>query len=124
MNDYFSITAHHFTNAGVAGFVHFNLLLNALLADINNSTIEELNTVYALFLHKGHNKDRTLDSSYRTISTCPLIAKGLDIYVRDLYIEKWNQLQANTQYQGEGSSHELASLLITEAIQHSKYVQL
>ena len=78
--------------------------------------------MYALFLHKGHNKDRTLDSSYRTISTCPLISKGLDIYVRDLYIEKWNQLQADTQYQGEGSSHELASLLITKAIQHSKYV--
>ena len=75
----------------------------------------------ALLLYKGHTKDRTLDSSYRTISTCPLIAKGLDLYVRELAIEKWNHLQADTQYQGEGSSHELASLLVTEAIQHSKY---
>ena len=42
--------------------------------------------------------------------------------MREIYIEKWNQLQADSQYQGEGSSHELASLLITEAVQHSKYV--
>ena len=118
--DFFSITARHFINAGVAGHVHFNLLLNSIIIEINNSTIEELNTVFALLLYKGHNKDKTLDSSYRTISTCPLVAKGLDIYVRDLFIEKWNMKQADTQYQGEGSSHELASLLITEAIQHSK----
>ena len=62
-----------------------------------------------------------MDTSYRTISTCPLVAKGLDIYVRELAIEKWNNLQADTQYQGEGSSHDLASLLVTEAIQHSRY---
>ena len=77
--------------------------------------------MYALLLYKGHSKERTLDSSYRTISTCPLVAKGLDILVRDLCIEKWNIQQAATQYQGQGSTHELASLLITELIQHSKF---
>ena len=87
VNDIFSVTANHFINAGSAGLVHFNLLLNALLIDVNNCTVEELNTVYALMLYKGHKKDRTLDSSYRTISTCPLLAKGLDIYVRDLSID-------------------------------------
>ena len=121
VNDFFSITAKHFTNAGTAGFVHFNLLLNAFIVDVNNCTVEELNTVYALLLYKGHNKDRTLDTSYRTISTCPLLAKGLDVYVRDLFIEKWNSIQAETQYQGEGSNHELASLLVTEAVQFSKF---
>ena len=75
-----------------------------------------------MLLYKGHNKDRTLDSSYRTISTCPLFAKGLDLYVRDLNIGKWNSKQAPTQFQGAGSSHELASLCITEAIQYSKYI--
>ena len=40
------------------------------------------------------------------------------MYVRELSLEKWNALQAETQYQGEGSSHELASLLITEAVQY------
>ena len=79
--DLYSITASHFKNAGSAGYIHFNVLLNAFISNINNTNIEELNSVYALFLHKGHNKEKTLDSSYRTISTCPLIAKGLDIYI-------------------------------------------
>ena len=122
VNDIYSITANHLIHAGSAGLVHFNLLLNAFLMNVNNCTVEELNTVYALLLYKGHKKDRTLDSSYRTISTCPLIAKGLDIYIRDLSISHWNSQQASTQYQGEGSSHELASLLVTTAIQHSKYI--
>ena len=52
------------------------------------------------------------------------MAKGLDLYVRDIFIDDWNSVQADTQYQGEGSSHELASLLITEVIQHSKYTSL
>ena len=119
VNDIYSITANHYIFAGTAGYIHYNLLLNAFIMDVNNCTVEELNTVYALLLYKGHKKDRTLDSSYRTISTCPLIAKGLDVYVRDLSIDSWNDKQAETQYQGEGSNHELASLLITEAIQHS-----
>ena len=59
--------------------------------------------------------------SYRTISTCLVTAKGLDIYVRDMNIEAWNHHQPDCQFQGEGSSHELASLLITECIQHSLY---
>ena len=71
--------------------------------------------------YKGHSKERTLDSSYRTISTCPLVAKGLDILVRDHSIDKWISQQAATQYQGEGSTHELTSLLITELIQHFKF---
>ena len=120
VSDLFSITANHFLFAGTSGLVHFNLLLNNFITDINNCSIEELNIVYALLLFKGHKKDRTLDTSYRTISTCPLLAKGLDMVVRDLSIEFWNNEQAETQYQGEGSSHELASLLVTEAIQKSK----
>ena len=31
-------------------------------------------------------------------------------------------MQAATQYQGEASNHELAAILDTEAIQHSKFV--
>ena len=116
-----SITASHYMNAGIAGYIHFNCILNAFISNINNTSIEELNSVYALFLHKGHNKDRTQDSSYRTISTCPLVAKGLDLYVRELSLAKWNSVQAPTQYQGEGSNHELASLAVTEAIQSSHF---
>ena len=119
--DFFSLTPLHFINAGSPGFIHFNLLLNALITDVNNSTIEELNTIFALLLYKGHNKERTLDTSYRTISTCPVLAKGLDCYIKHLFIDKWNSKQAQTQYQGEGSSHELASLLVTEVVQLSKF---
>ena len=41
------------------------------------------------------------------------------MYIKDLFIDQWNASQAQTQYQGEGSSHELAALLITETIQES-----
>ena len=36
-------------------------------------------------------------------------------------LDAWNDDQAETQFQGEGSSHELAALLLTECIQHSLY---
>ena len=45
----------------------------------------------------------------------------MDIYLRILNNKLWNSQQAETQYQGEGSSHELAALLLTEAIQHSLF---
>ena len=64
-------------------------------------------------------KDKNSDRSYRTISTCPLIAKSLDLYIRDLYQDLWDDCTAATQYQATGSSHELASLLVTEVIQYS-----
>ena len=41
------------------------------------------------------------------------------MYLRDLYHEHWDQCKAETQYQGPGSNHELAALLVTEVIQHS-----
>ena len=50
-----------------------------------------------------------------------MVAKGLDLYIRDLGILSWNENQAETQFQGEGSSHELAAVLLTEAIQHSLF---
>ena len=69
--------------------------------------------------YKGHNKEKTSNRAYRTISTCPFISKSLDLYLRDQYHDKWDTLQAATQYQGSGSNHELAALLVTEVIQHS-----
>ena len=121
VNDFYSVTTLHYINAGKAGLVHFNFLLNCIISEVNNAKVEELNTVYALLLHKGHGKVKTSDKSYRTISTCPIVSKALDLYIRRLNIEKWNECQAPTQYQGEGSSHELAALLVTEIIQHSKF---
>ena len=43
------------------------------------------------------------------------------MYVRDFSLGGWKDEQASTQYQGQGSSHELASLLLTETILYSRY---
>ena len=119
VNDYYSITALHYINAGPAGYEHFHVILNAIINNINLAGLAELNTIYACVLYKGHAKDRTSERSYRTISTCPLLSKALDLYVRELSLDDWNRQQAETQYQGQGMSHELAALLLTETVQHS-----
>ena len=41
--------------------------------------------------------------------------------IRDLYQNSWLKCQPSTQFQGEGSSHELAAILLTECIQFSLY---
>ena len=64
VNDFFSITATHYINAGNEGLLHFNFLLNCVIEDVNLSTVDELNVVYALLLHKGHGKVKTSDRSY------------------------------------------------------------
>ena len=114
--DFYSITPNHYTNAGLVGYEHFHLLLNVLLDDLSNTTITAVNMAYACILFKGHNKDRASAKSYRTISTCPVIAKGLDLYIRRLCISEWNDDQAPTQFQGEKSPHELAAILLTSSI--------
>ena len=119
VSDYYSITTLHYLYAGKEGIRHYNSLLNGLIAEVNNAKIEELNVAHGNILYKGHRKDRTSDRSYRTISTCPFLAKSVDCYLRDLYHDCWDSCQASTQYQGTGSSHELASLLVTEVILYS-----
>ena len=119
VNDYFSITASHFLNAGFEGLEYFHFLLNIIIDEVNLSTLKKLNTVWACILWKGHGKDKESDRSYRTISTCPLLAKALDSYVGELYSGGWAAVQASTQFQGNGSSHELAALLLTESLNYS-----
>ena len=123
VNDFYSITANHYKNCGSEGFRHFNFILNTLISEINLISLPELNSVYAHILYKGHKKDKTSERSYRTISTCPLLAKSLDSYIRELNIENWKSAQAKTQFQGEGSSHDLAGLLLTESIQNSLHYE-
>ena len=122
VTDYFSITSLHYLNGGIRVIKHFMLLLNAILKDINNYALAEINTVHAAILYKGHGKDKNHDRSYRTISTCPFIAKCLDSYVGDQYQESWNSLRAETQFQAEGLSHEHSALLLTETINYSIHV--
>ena len=119
VKDHYSITSEHYLNAGKEGLQHYNLLLNAIIADLNNASLEEMNTAHGLILYKGHHKDRSSDRSYRSICTCPFLAKSIDLYLRELYLDLWQEHQADTQYQGTGSTHELASLLLTEVLQFS-----
>ena len=121
VNDLFSITPRHYINAGMEGAKHFSTLLNLIIQNVNLSSLEELNSVWAIILHKGHGKDKESDRSYRTISTYPFLAKALDKYVGTLYESGWVAAQAETQFQGTGSSHELAALLLTECIQFSLF---
>ena len=121
VNDFYSITAAHFINAGFEGLKHFHYLLNIIIDNVNLASLEELNTIWACILHKGHGKDKESDRSYRTISTCPLLAKALDCYAGELYGGGWAEAQAEVQFQGPGSSHELAGLLLTEVINFSLF---
>ena len=121
VNDFYSITANHFIHAGFEGLEHFHFLLNIIIEEINSSSLEELNTVWACILFKGHGKNKESDRSYRTISTCPLVAKALDSYIGSLYSAGWADAQADTQFQGSGSSHELAALLLSESLNFSLY---
>ena len=121
VNDFCCVTPNHYLLAGPAGWKHFHLLINAFLQDVSTTSIEEINATYACILFKGHNKDRSSSRSYRTISTCPVIAKGLDIYIRKIHEQSWNSDQASTQFQGMGSSHDLAAILLTECISYSKH---
>ena len=73
-------------------------------------------------MYKGHSKDKESDRLYRNILTCPFLAKCADVYAGKLYGEGWASVQAETQFQGEGSSHELAALLFSETIQHSLFI--
>ena len=84
--------------AGPAGYKHFHLLLNSLIINVNNTSIVEVNAAHACILFKGHGKDRSSDRSYRTISSCPLVAKSLDLYIKDLNIKAWNDQSPETQF--------------------------
>ena len=96
--DIYSITPYHYLYAGPSGLKFFNVLLNHLLEDVSSVEIREVNLAYACLLFKGHGKDRTAAKSYRTISTCPVVAKALDIYIRDLYLKQWDADQSEVQF--------------------------
>ena len=121
VTDYFSISAHHYLAAGIPGIQHFSHLLNLLIADINTVSIPEVNSAWAIMLHKGHGKPRSSSRSWRCISTCPLLAKALDLRVADLQRENWSAAAPSTQFMARGSSHELAALLLTETTLYANH---
>ena len=123
VKDFFSITPLHYLNGGERTINHFRVIVNAVLNDVQNFALYELNVVHAAILYKGHSKPKHNDRSYRTISTCPFIAKCIDSYVGDLSQDNWDSLKEETQFQAKGLSHEHSALLLTEAIHHAVHVQ-
>ena len=122
IHDYNNISPLHFINAGQAGIKAFHTLLTSLIIFINLSTIDSLNKVLSILLHKGHGIDPCSDRSYRTISNCTVLAKALDAYIGTLNIPIWDKSQIDIQFQGKNSSHDLASLQVTELIAYSNNV--
>ena len=98
VTDLFSISSPHYLNGGDAAVQQFCLLLNAILANAENFALTELNSVYAIILHKGHGKDKHSDRRYRTISSCPFLAKCADIFVGSLSADNWAAVTAETQF--------------------------
>ena len=120
--DHWSISASHYINGGPSAIKHFQLIINTAISDLENTTCDEFNTAHAQVLYKGHKKDKTLASSYRTISSCPFVAKALDTYIRELSLDDWEAAQSQVQFLGSGKSHELGAVLLTEVIQHSIHI--
>ena len=119
MADIFSITPTHYLAVGVCGVTHFQALLNLLVTNVNLATLEEINLAWAVMRHKGGSKPQHLTKSWRCISTCPLVAKAMDLYVFGLHKEEWEAVATPTQFMRDGSSHELCALALPEAISHS-----
>ena len=106
VHDYDNISPLHYINAGPAGIKVFHTLLTSLILFINLSTIDNLNKVLSILLHKGHGKDPCSDRSYRTISNCTVVAKALDAYIGSLNIPLWDKSQIDIQFQDKNSSHD------------------
>ena len=119
IKDFYSISARHFLSAGTVGLLHFTSLINHLIADTNLASVPEMNSAWSIMLHKGHGKPRGSSRSWRCISTCPLLAKALDLHMANLQRANWAAAAAPTQFMAPGSSHELAALLLTEAISYA-----
>ena len=120
--EFYSLTTSHFLHLDADGVTFFVFLMNIVISHINFSSIQELNNIWATILFKGGKKDPEVDHSYRTISCCPLLAKAIDKYIVKLNGNMWTEIQAETQFQGSGSSHEMAGLCVTEAARHSVHV--
>ena len=76
--DHFNVSALHFINGGPHAIKHFQMLFNSAIYNIENTSCHNMNDAHAIVLFKGHKKDRSLTSSYSTISSCPFLAKSID----------------------------------------------
>ena len=121
VSDIYSMSPTHYLAAGAMGMSHFQSLLNILVRNVNLSIVEEFNAVWVVMLHKGGSKPRYQAQSWRCISTCPLVAKAMDLHVYNIHKQEWDDVAAPSQYMKDGSSHEVCALALTEALLHSSH---
>ena len=114
--DIHSLTPTHFLAAGSIGVEHFKCILNMMIRNVNLATIADINSAWAILLHKGNGKPKNKANSWCCISSCPLFAKAMDSYIFSLHKAQWNAVSAPTQFMVDGSCHDLCSLLLTEMI--------
>ena len=103
----------------IAGLLRNSLFINILINNVSLTALPEINSTWSIVLYKGHKKPRSSARSYCCISTCPLLAKGLDLWIAKLKRQDWNNVKAQTQFMSKRSSHELAALLVTEVTRFS-----
>ena len=101
--DIASITPTHYLAVGVPGVTYFQALLNLLISNVNLVTLKEVNSAWAVMQYKGGSKPRHLAKSWQCISTCPLVAKAMDLYIYGLCKEEWLAVAAQTQFMMEGA---------------------
>ena len=101
VHDIHNLCPLHYINAGHAGIKAFHTLLTSLIMFINLSTLDTLNQVLSILLHKGNGKDPCSNRSYRIISNCTVLAKALDAYIGSLNIPLWDKSQIDLQFQAK-----------------------
>ena len=55
VTDLYSISGHHYVHGGNEALEHLHFLLNGVIQDLNNITVDELNMTWACIVYKGHS---------------------------------------------------------------------
>ena len=97
----------------------FKELLNLLIRNVALGNLLEINSVWSYMLYKDRSRPCDLGNSWRTISSCPLVSKAMDMYVITFHKPQWYASCAPTQYMKPSSSHEVAAVFLTKVILHT-----
>ena len=77
--DHFNMSALHFIHGSPLAVLHFQFIVNSAIENIDVTSCEEMNDTHACVLFKGHSKDKTLASSYRTISSFSELGSAMNL---------------------------------------------
>ena len=94
-------------------------LINLVISKIPFLALSEVNSAWSIMIHKGHGRPINSTQSYRCIWTWLRLAKITYSWIAKLKSEECNGSKTPTQFMSKGSSHELATLLMTELSRYS-----